>query len=90
MKLDLSKHCIETELKRLYNRSVSRYLKMKTDDPRLEADIELLKAALERFDFPRLRSSYPILAGGPGNNEVELAGNDDGLVRVLIDGREVL
>jgi len=88
MKLDLSKHCIETEIRRLYNRSVSRYIKLKKIDPQLETDIELLKTALERLDFPNLRSGYGELAGRQGNPVVELTAGDDGKVVVRIDGRD--
>ena len=90
MRLDLSKHCIQTEIKRLYNRCVSRYFKLKQDDPQLAADIELLKAALEELDFPRLRSGYKELAGGRGNGVVELAAGVDGGVVVRIDGRAII
>ncbi len=89
MKLDLSRHCIETEIRRLYNRSVSLYFKLKKEDPQLEAEIELLKTALERLDFPRLRSGHGELAGGQGNGVVELAADDDGGVVVRIDERDV-
>jgi hypothetical protein len=89
MKLDLSRHCIETEIRWLYNRSVSRYIKLKKEDPLLEADIELLKAALESLDFPGLRSGYGELAGNQGNHVVELVASDDGGVIVRIDGRDV-
>ena len=61
--LDLRRHCIETEIKRLYNRKVSRYFKQAEDREQLEAEIELLKTALETFDFGRLRSEHPPLAG---------------------------
>ena len=87
MKLDLTKHCIETEIQRLYNQSVSRYLKLRRDDRELEADIELLKAALERFDFAALRSGYSELAGEPGDKTIELTADDNGGVVVKIDGR---
>ncbi len=89
MKLDLSRHCIETEIRRLYNRSVSLYFRLKRKDPQLEADIELLKAALEGFDFRRLRSGYGELAGGQDNRVVELVYDDDGGVLVRIDGCDV-
>ncbi len=90
MKLDLSRHCIETEIRRLYNRSVSRYIKLKKEDPVLEVDIELLKAALEGLDFPGLRSGHGELAGKQGSSVVELAANDDGGIVVRIDGRDVI
>jgi hypothetical protein len=88
MKLDLTKHCIETEIKRLYNRSISLYLKLKKEDPRFEADILLLQTALECLDFPRLRSRHAELAGRQGNPVVELTAGDDGKVVVRIDGRD--
>lgn len=89
MKLDLSRHCIETEIRRLYNRSISLYLKLKKEDPLLEADIELLKAALESLDFPGLRSGYGELACNPGNSVVELVAGANGGVVVRIDGRDI-
>lgn len=89
MKLDLTRHCIETEIRRLYNRSVSLYIRLKKEDPLLETDIELLKAALESLDFHGLRSGYSTLAGKQDNSVVELAANDDGGVIVRIDGRAV-
>jgi hypothetical protein len=61
--LDLRRHCIETETKRLYNRKVARYFKRDENHARLEAEIELLKSALETLNFGRLRSIYPALAG---------------------------
>jgi len=61
--LDLRDHCIETAAKRLYNRKVAQYFKAAKNKPRLEAEIEMLKAVLETFDFGRLRSLYPALAG---------------------------
>jgi hypothetical protein len=61
--LDLRRHCIETETKRLYNRKVAQYFKHTGNHARLEAEIELLKSILETFDFGRLRSHYPALAG---------------------------
>ena len=89
MRLDLSKHCIQTEIKRLYNRSVSRYFRLKEEDPRLAAEIELLKAALETLDFHRLRSGHGELAGGRGDRAVELAAGASGDVVVRIDGRDI-
>ena len=89
MKLDLSRHCIETEIRRLYNRSVSLYIRLKKEDPVLAADIELLKAALEGLDFPGLRSGHGELAGKQGSRVVELVANDDGGAIVRVAGRDV-
>jgi hypothetical protein len=69
IKLNLSRHCIETEIKKRYNRSLSEYFSSDKDKDRLEEEIELLKTALEHFDFRRLRSKYPELAG---HNDAEV------------------
>ena len=63
IKLDLSKHCIETEIKRLHNRMIYRYFKATDDRAKLEKKIELLEVALKELDFAQLRSIYPELAG---------------------------
>jgi hypothetical protein len=63
IKLNLSRHCVETELKRLYNRSVSNYFNGKKNRQRLEEQIEILKSILERSDFARLRRACPELSG---------------------------
>jgi hypothetical protein len=89
MYLDLSKHCIQTEIRRLYNRCVSRYFKLEKEDPELASDIELLKAALETLDFPGLRSEHKALAGGRGDPLIELESGDDGKVLVRVEGREI-
>ena len=63
--LDLSRHCIQTELKRIHNQSVSRYFKAGPEEKaRLEVLIEAVRRALETADFGRLRADYPALAGG--------------------------
>ena len=50
LRLDLKSHCIETELKRLYERALGRYFKPDADETALEARIDLLKKALEHLD----------------------------------------
>ena len=65
VKLNLTKHCIHTEIKRLYNKTVSDYfIKKDADKNELEDKIELFKNALESFDFGKLRITCPELAGG--------------------------
>lgn len=76
--LDLNHHCIATEVKRRYNRALSRLLKGGGDVKRLEAEVELLKQALETLDFPAIRSRYPDLAGQSGASVV-LGRNREGL-----------
>jgi len=63
IKLDLQAHCIETQIKKIYNHRVSVSLKQGLTDE-LEREIEGLKTALETFDFGKLRSHHPQLAGG--------------------------
>ncbi|MBW2250191.1 MAG: hypothetical protein JRF60_06080, partial [Deltaproteobacteria bacterium] len=50
IKLNLSRHCIETETKRLYNQSVLKYFKA-DDKDRIEKQIETLQNALQTLDF---------------------------------------
>jgi len=69
IKLNLRQHCIETEIKKCYHRSVSQYFNSDKNKELLEEQIEMLKTALEQFDFPRLRSKYPELAG---HNDAEV------------------
>ncbi len=62
--LNLKKHCIGTEIRRLYNQSLSQYFMPGADRQMLETKIEMLKTALEQSDFARLRTEYPLLSGG--------------------------
>ena len=67
--LDLSKHCIETEIKKRYNLAISAYFKAGLEEQqRLEPIIDMLRSALESFDFAKLRTRYPELAGGADHN----------------------
>lgn len=64
IELDLSTHCIATEVKRLHNRRISDYFKGRGDKEALEAEISLLARALEELDLPALRGVHRLLAGG--------------------------
>jgi hypothetical protein len=88
IRLDLSKHCVETEIRRRYNRALSDYFKSGADRQALEAKIELLQHALENLDFYFLRSRYPALAGG-SDAEVDLCGEGEVGLAVLINGSAV-
>ena len=84
IELDLSKHCIQTEIKRHYNRALARYFKSGSDDkPRIEQHIALFSYLLEHFDFPQLRSRHAALAGGT-DAEVILFVESDRQVRLSI------
>lgn len=87
IKLNLSRHCIETEIKRLYNQSVLKYFKADNKN-HIEKQIEILQHALQTLDFRKLRSSYPELAGHC-NDHVELSANDHNQITVLINGEKI-
>ena len=63
IKLCLSKHCIETEIGRIFNQALSSYFNSTEDRSSLEQIITLTQEALETFDFLKLRSDYPALSG---------------------------
>ena len=63
VRLNLSKHCIETAIRKAYNQALSAYFKPDSKKQYLEEVIELTQHALERFDFAKLRSEYKGLAG---------------------------
>ena len=86
IRLDLTRHCIQTEIRRQYNRLIGDYFKA---DPQarkeLEDRIDLLHNALESFDFGWLRATWPALSGGR-DDEVVLAGGADSLCRLTYHG----
>ena len=86
--LDLSQHCIETEIRRLYNRAVSDLLNKKTPVDALAATIESLRICLEQVDFAALRGAHSALAGGTQSHVQLLTRN--GEIRLVIDHRETL
>ncbi|MGD9186874.1 MAG: hypothetical protein PVI89_01605 [Desulfobacteraceae bacterium] len=80
VQLDLSTHCIETELNRRYNRAISEYFKAGLEEQkRLEPIIDMLRLALETLDFAKLRARYPALSGGAHRN-----------IRISCKGKHVL
>ncbi|MGD9366859.1 MAG: hypothetical protein PVH87_14250 [Desulfobacteraceae bacterium] len=69
LQLDLTAHCIETELNRRYNRAISEYFKAGLkEQKRLEPIIDMFRLALETLDFAKLRARYPALSGGTHHN----------------------
>ena len=85
LKLDLSKHCIETEIKRQYNRAVSGYFRAAPAARRhLEEIIEQTRHVLESADFKQLRSTYPSLAGHCETNVVLT--QERGRSVIIVDG----
>jgi len=85
--LDLSRHCVETEIKKRYNLAISEYFRAKSGRDQLEKIIDLTQQALQTLDFNHLRSRYAPLAGQT-DAEVELLREQDSL-SILIDGRPV-
>lgn len=63
IKLDLSSCCIQTAIKKKYNRLLAVCLTAETENYEMEETVELFKYFLETADFPFLRGTYPALAG---------------------------
>ena len=87
LELDLSRHCIETEIRHRYNAAVRTYFKQEHDRPMLEKEIALLLEALEALDFPALRSAHPALAGSTGARITLSKEDPTGPLVIQIDGR---
>lgn len=88
-KLSLEQHCIETEIKKHYNRAVFDYFKMKGRDARdLGEKIELFREALEAFDFGKLRGRHPDLRGN-SNADAGLYRDETGRLLITINGVDI-
>lgn len=85
IRLDLARRCIQTEIKRQYERSLAACLRSAEHAEALAGTLETLRLALERLDFPKLRAAHPALAGGC-NHRVELGRDVHNRLRLLIDG----
>ncbi|MEJ2165894.1 MAG: hypothetical protein P8X90_10220 [Desulfobacterales bacterium] len=86
--LDLSRHCIETEIKRQYNKAVSAYFKADAKEKhRLESTIEVMRRALGTLDFADLRTQYPPLAGGTDRHIILSCENEN--LAIAIDGKKL-
>jgi hypothetical protein len=88
IKLNLKKHCVETELKRLYNRSLSQYFKPGSNQKQIEKIIDVIKTVLENSNISNLRSKYPELSGNSEADIVLSTGRQDQIV-ILINGLEI-
>lgn len=88
IKLNLKKHCVETELKRLYNRSLSQYFKPGSNQKQIEKIFDVIKTVLENSTISNLRSKYPELSG---NSEAYILLSTDRQDRIviLINGLEI-
>lgn len=85
--LDLSRHCIETELRRRHEQAVAEALRPSANLDRLEAEIALLRSALDGLDFPRLRSAHGAL-NAESRAAVELGiSGDPARIQLRVDGK---
>ncbi len=90
IKLDLSRHCIETEIKKMHDRAIYLYFKcdkehgFKTEQEKqtLENRIELLEQALKIFDFGFLRKNFVTLAGNNNDDVVLSRENNQFMIRI--------
>lgn len=90
IELDLSRHCIQTAARRQYERRLASCLRPGGGEAArqgAEAEVELLRRALETVDFGRLRSGWKPLNGGPGVR-VRLA-EEDGVIVVRLGGERI-
>jgi len=83
IQLDLRRHCVETEINKLYDLALGAYFRPDADKQSLEARIGLLTLALEGFDFPALRGHYPDLCGG-SSQPVFLFEDPEGVPRLRV------
>jgi hypothetical protein len=88
IKLNLKKHCVETELKRLYNRNLSQYFKPGSNQKQIEKILDVIKTVLENSNISNLRSKYPELSGNSEADIVLTTDRQDQVV-ILINGLEI-
>lgn len=82
--LNVTKHCIETEMKRQYKRALSEYFRSdEKTQTQLETLIQTLQPALEAWDFGYLRGTYRQLGGG--SDSVVVLKKSDGRLDLIID-----
>ena len=84
--LDLSRHCIETAIRKRYDAAVGTYFKHRQERPHLEHDIALLLEALETLEFSTLRAAHPALAGST-EALITLSKEPEGTLTIHIDGQ---
>jgi predicted amidohydrolase len=88
IELDLRNHCIETAIKRCYNRLISGYFRNGGGDSESEEKLALLEKALRYYDFSALRNVRRELAG-ESNARITLTGTGDTPLGIAIDGSPV-
>ena len=88
IRLDLSRHCIETAIRKQYHKTISRYFKTPEQRKDIQAELEVLIRALERFDFPLLRRTHPELEGH-GSHEIILETDDRNDPVIRLNGKHI-
>ena len=88
IKLNLKKHCVETELKRLYNLCLSQYFKPGSNQKQIEKMLDVIKTVLENSSISNLRSKYPELSGNSEADIVLTTDRQDQVI-ILINGLEI-
>ena len=88
IKLNLNNHCVETELKRLYNRNLSQYFKPGSNQKQIEKILDVIKTVLENSNISNLRGKYPELSGNSEADIVLTTDRKDQVV-ILINGLEI-
>lgn len=90
IKISTKRHCVETEIRRQYNRAISAYFKTGDENEKkdLENRIELLQHALETLDFNALRNRHADLRG-ESDADVRLTGDDSGQLQITINGEKI-
>jgi hypothetical protein len=89
IRLDLSKHCIETAIRKQYHKTISRYFKTPEQGQELLAELEVLVNAMESFNFPLLRRTYPELEGH-GSHEIILESDGRNPPVIRLNGERIL
>ena len=93
--MEIRRHCVETQAKRMYEKSVREYFKQLGTDfighkKKLEKHIEGLKYFLEHADFPHLRSSHPALSGGkPAHIVLQIPDNPKDM-KIVWEGKTIV
>jgi len=88
IRLNLDRHCIETEMKRLHNRLVDMLLRPDTDPAEAEKELQVLQDALHQLDFSRLRAAFPELAGNQ-RNDVRLCEHHGNRLKLMINDNDI-
>ncbi|MFP4031472.1 MAG: hypothetical protein ACLFTV_07920 [Desulfococcaceae bacterium] len=85
--LDLTRHCVETEIRRQHERTVAEALRPTAEPSAAETRLVWLRSALEGLDFPRLRSDHAALnAESRAEVALEISG-DRRRIQLRLDGK---